>query len=68
MPSASLETLKDWPHGQRAAFELLETNFTENGGWYSLKDPSYQMTDEEDAALWYLIEEWDYGYLPKRKV
>jgi hypothetical protein len=42
--------------------ELLETNYTETGGWFCMKDAEHQMTEQEEAALLYLIEEWDYGY------
>jgi hypothetical protein len=62
MPQASAETIKNWPHGQGAALELLETNYTETDGWFCMKSATHEMTEQEEAALLYLIEEWDYGY------
>jgi len=62
MPQASAETLKAWPHDDRKAYTLLEENFGEKGGWYYPKVVGYQPTAEEQAAINYLVEEWDYGY------
>jgi hypothetical protein len=63
MPSASLETLENWPHGEAKAHELLAENFLEINGYYYPSIEGYKATKTETAALLYLIEEWDYGYL-----
>ena len=62
MPQASEQTLKNWPHGEGKALQLLEQNFVCRAGWFSPKESGYHATDEEAAAIQYLIEEWDYGY------
>lgn len=63
MPQASAETLENWPHGEAKSHEMLAANFSEVNGYYYPKVEGYKATDTEAAALLYLIEEWDYGYL-----
>lgn len=63
MPQASSQTLEDWPGDDADALALLKTNFNlSRGGMFSWKDPAYEPTKQELAALQYLFEEWDYGW------
>ncbi len=64
MPQASLETMKAWPHGQDKALQLLRTNFKDVSGTFTERHADYKMTSEEEAAIQYMIEEWDYAYQP----
>jgi hypothetical protein len=63
MPSASLATIQAWPHGEGEAHNLLAANFGETQGYFYPLVEGYEANEQEAAAIQYLIEEWDYGYL-----
>jgi len=62
MPQASQEVLDAWPHGDSEALKLLRQNFRNDAGVFKAKKNGYRPTEEEAAAIDYLVQEWDYGY------
>lgn len=62
MPQASDELRAKFPGHDSEALEVIATNFNDDKGWITLKDPNYKPTEREWDAVDYLIHEWDYAY------
>jgi hypothetical protein len=62
MPQATNELRAKFPGYDSEAMEVLEKNFTHSRGVYRKKDPSYQPTEREWDAIYYMFQEWDFGY------
>lgn len=67
MPSASDE-LREMFSGPEEALTLLDKHFTEKAGCIYPKDNAYNPTLRENAAINYLVYEWDYGYEHEAKI
>lgn len=62
MPQAS-EELRAQFIDDVDAFECIKENFkVERNGLIVQKDPSYKPSTREQAAISYLVLEWDYAY------
>ena len=75
MPQASTQTYETWlkfakeeidDHGilMNIALNTLHENFDDMRGVFTKKDKHYTPQEKEYAALQYLIEEWDYDFMP----
>jgi hypothetical protein len=62
MPQASDELRAKFPGQDSEALAVIQTNFNDDRGWLTLKDPSYKPTERERDAVDYLVFEWDYTY------
>lgn len=67
MPQASEELRKEWGGANgvgedKAESYLLSKGYTLSPGWlWILPSSDHIPTEEETAAMCFLIEEWDYG-------
>jgi hypothetical protein len=63
MPQTTDERRARWPGGDQEAIAYLKAQgFKLTPQWFWLKPaPGHKLTEREEDAIIYLIEEWDFG-------
>lgn len=64
MPQTTPERAARWPGGDSEAMDfLLAAGYKMTKQWAWLKPEGHKVTEKEEDALIYLIEEWDFAGL-----
>lgn len=61
MPQATEELREEWHSDGNALDFLYERGFVLLKSWEWVKPEGHELTEKEQRAVLYLIEEWDYG-------
>ena len=63
MPQTTPERAARWPGMDSEAIVYLRSlGWRLNQDWsWTPPTPDYEQTERENDAIWYLIEEWDFG-------